>query len=389
MKSNTGSERVDETNSASSTEERSGASGFDSESDAVTRSPLNQSSARALIAETTNFAQGFRLTPRESEIVVVLAEGVTRIKDIAQRLKLSPNTVNNHVNSIFMKTKARSKSQLLAMLLGRLSVELQSSRLFRQSPRVALLSSDSQLRTSLAAVMKESNISVELFDSQREFIHALGKIQPHFVVADLSVADLQAIELLDKLAAHGAVHAAFVGKSETIATRSQAMNFGAMDLFEANSAPSHLINTLLIHYIEDDADRARFLNGVVGEKVETVEAKEIIRVSQSTLGRGGIFLSSQEVARGFAKALVVGNQLNLRLSIDGVDHPFHAQGEVVWVQTDGAENSGGAGVRLLHLIDASERERKSWREVMRRNSARSYIPTGVPAVVSAVVPNPA
>jgi DNA-binding CsgD family transcriptional regulator len=68
--------------------------------------------------EIKSFCSKSTLTPRETEIVALLAEGVVRIKDIAERLKLSPNTVNNHVNNVFAKTGTRSKSELLSRLLN-------------------------------------------------------------------------------------------------------------------------------------------------------------------------------------------------------------------------------------------------------------------------------
>ncbi|HVK62685.1 MAG TPA: LuxR C-terminal-related transcriptional regulator [Bdellovibrionales bacterium] len=68
--------------------------------------------------EIKSFCTQSTLTPRESEIVLLLAEGVVRIKDIAEKLRLSPNTVNNHVNNVFAKTGTRSKSELLARILN-------------------------------------------------------------------------------------------------------------------------------------------------------------------------------------------------------------------------------------------------------------------------------
>jgi DNA-binding CsgD family transcriptional regulator len=68
--------------------------------------------------EIKSFCRQAMLTPRETEIVALLAEGVVRIKDIAERLKLSPNTVNNHVNNVFAKTGTRSKSELLSRILN-------------------------------------------------------------------------------------------------------------------------------------------------------------------------------------------------------------------------------------------------------------------------------
>ena len=377
MNSSTGYEKEGEANMHSPSTSQSGQSSGTIGSESESSTSLNLSSARALVTETTIFAQGFRLTPRETEIVVVLAEGITRIKDIADRLKLSPNTVNNHVNSIFMKTKARSKSQLLAMLLGRISLELQSARIFRQRPRVAILTTSDRLRIPLTAAFDESNFTVEIFGSQSAFLSALSGLQPHFVVADLSVAELDPEILLNAICKEGTVTAVFVGASKMISTRCQAMEAGAMDLFDVATEPQRVVNMLLAHYIENDADRARFMSFSHVSTSEPIEAKEVIKVSQSTLGKGGIFLSAAEVERGFAKPLLEGDRVELRLAIEGIERPFRAQGEVVWVRADGLPKTAGAGVRLLNLIDVSDTERDSFRNYVRRNSTKSYIPSGV------------
>ena len=70
-----------------------------------------------LRSEIESFSIECGLTKREREIVAVLALGQTRIKDIAGRLGVSPNTINNHMNSVFFKTRSRSKSEVIAKLL--------------------------------------------------------------------------------------------------------------------------------------------------------------------------------------------------------------------------------------------------------------------------------
>ncbi len=81
-----------------------------------------------LSEELRRFGQRWNLTPRERDVLNLIALGTTRIKDVAARLRLSPNTVNNHVNSIFAKTKTRSKSELLTRVLLDLSTELTRHR---------------------------------------------------------------------------------------------------------------------------------------------------------------------------------------------------------------------------------------------------------------------
>ena len=57
-----------------------------------------------------------RLSPREQEVVQGVEEGLG-FRGIAIRLGISPDTVNNHVRSIYRKLQVNSKSELLALSL--------------------------------------------------------------------------------------------------------------------------------------------------------------------------------------------------------------------------------------------------------------------------------
>ena len=59
-----------------------------------------------------------RLSPREREIAELLMEG-NAVSEMAATLALSPNTVRNHVKSIFGKLRVHSQVELLSRLSGR------------------------------------------------------------------------------------------------------------------------------------------------------------------------------------------------------------------------------------------------------------------------------
>lgn len=72
---------------------------------------LNQTSGLERQREADVLAS---LTPREREILEVLAEGLSD-KEIAARLHVSIATVRSHVNAILAKTGARSRTQALIL----------------------------------------------------------------------------------------------------------------------------------------------------------------------------------------------------------------------------------------------------------------------------------
>ncbi len=63
----------------------------------------------------------YRITERESEVVRFICKGMTN-KEIAWELKISVNTVNNHVANIFEKIGVRSRIDLIRKVRGSLWV---------------------------------------------------------------------------------------------------------------------------------------------------------------------------------------------------------------------------------------------------------------------------
>jgi DNA-binding CsgD family transcriptional regulator len=59
--------------------------------------------------------KAYGLTPREQEIAQLTLRGATAVQ-AAQRLGISPHTVNDHLKAVFDKTGARTRGELSATL---------------------------------------------------------------------------------------------------------------------------------------------------------------------------------------------------------------------------------------------------------------------------------
>lgn len=57
---------------------------------------------------------GESLTPRESEVLDLLAQGVTSTRDLADRLFISENTVKYHLKQILQKLHLQNRAQVVA-----------------------------------------------------------------------------------------------------------------------------------------------------------------------------------------------------------------------------------------------------------------------------------
>jgi DNA-binding CsgD family transcriptional regulator len=62
----------------------------------------------------------FDLTGRESEIVSLLMEGLTS-KEIANRMKISPNTVKAFLRLVMLKMDVSTRSGIVGKIVGPLS----------------------------------------------------------------------------------------------------------------------------------------------------------------------------------------------------------------------------------------------------------------------------
>ena len=78
--------------------------------------PDQEKALRKALADGGQESSDFDLSPREREIIVALAEGLSN-RDIAERFKLSEVTVKHHLNSIFDKCGVSNRLELALFAL--------------------------------------------------------------------------------------------------------------------------------------------------------------------------------------------------------------------------------------------------------------------------------
>jgi len=90
----------------------------------LTRSELAHEAVVAVTIEETSpvdrlevFARAFGLSARETELLSLLATG-SDTRDLARRMFLTQNTIQDHLKSIFAKTSSRNRRTLLSRALG-------------------------------------------------------------------------------------------------------------------------------------------------------------------------------------------------------------------------------------------------------------------------------
>ncbi|MEK7356574.1 MAG: LuxR C-terminal-related transcriptional regulator [Bdellovibrionota bacterium] len=334
------------------------------------KSPAKSSTSntsKALGREVRAFCERHQLTPRESEILALLVEGVVRIKEVALKLKLSPNTVNNHVNSIFMKTRTRSKSQVLAELLSSVAEELQIARSRRYSPRVLVCERDPSAGIAMAKELQTRGFRCLAIPALDRLESALAELGPSFVLVDSTALQSPPRELLDRVQAMSPAHTIFVGPGPRVGSVREAMDAGAIDWVPRPFDAANLANVLLVHSIEDDSERSRWLER---EAHDFKALPQPLSCSPDNVGRGGILVSAKDVATAIGIVPSPGDWLEFKMTLDKVAEPVSARGQVVWTH----QQDGRAGVRFTYLPATA---RETLTTFVRQHAVRSYIPCGM------------
>jgi DNA-binding NarL/FixJ family response regulator len=92
---------------------RSVAEGVDVVPPALTGTLLAHIAGHAVSRDAPGLGAAVRLTPREREIMALIAEGLSN-KEIAQRLRIAIHTVKSHVHNILEKLALHSRLQVAA-----------------------------------------------------------------------------------------------------------------------------------------------------------------------------------------------------------------------------------------------------------------------------------
>ena len=64
-----------------------------------------------------NFQENYNLTPRETEILMLIIQGLTN-KQLALKLNITVSTVKKHIYNIFEKTRVRNRTQLIFLTVS-------------------------------------------------------------------------------------------------------------------------------------------------------------------------------------------------------------------------------------------------------------------------------
>lgn len=332
--------------------------------------------------EADEFASSFSLSPREKEVFGLLTNKVVHFKDIAQNLKLSPSTVNNHFKNIFEKTGTNSKSELLAAFLKHVLTKLNHCQPFARKPQVLVIDDEPGICEIIVEELTQRGIKAYGISDPIEALRALASMKLDVVISDLRMPKLDGITLLKEIRKthYYFPSVLFVSGYANKQTLDQVMDLGAVALLEKPIDMDRLFNSVMEQYIEDIHERSRILKA--DERISSVINGQL-NLTIGSIGFGGVFIP-QELANGptisrqdlNSGLLVVGKLVgfNFQLDDDREADPIDAVGEVVWKRDEPKDNlQAGVGIKFVKI---SERDLERVRDYVRLNRILSFIPMG-------------
>jgi DNA-binding NarL/FixJ family response regulator/Tfp pilus assembly protein PilZ len=324
--------------------------------------------------EIDEFASSYGLSPREKEVMGLLAHKIVHFKDIAQHLKLSPSTVNNHFKSIFGKTSTKSKSELLGTFLRHVMTKLDHYKPLARKPQVLVIDDEPGIRDFLVEELTLRGMKVYGFTDPAEAISSLASIKLDVIVSDLRMPEIGGIDLLKEVRKyrHYFPSIVFVSGYANQETLDRVMHLGAVDLLEKPIDMNKLFNLIMEQFIDGELERTRYFSKLV-DQTPTSLTNELALETRS-IGFGGVFLPFSKV--GKPSQFTLGNLVSFRFKLNDAAEsaPIDVTGEVVWTRpTTKDQLLSGAGVKFVQI---SEDDRAKIHDYVRVHKILSFIPMG-------------
>ncbi len=314
--------------------------------------PYPVSNATPLLrAELDRFADRYRLTAREHDVLFLLSTGCSTVPVIAERLGLSQNTIHNHFKNIFRRTRTNSKAGLLALLINETLRRQAVVEPFVRRPRVLLVEPDDAERIRAIEALEARGVET-LWELRPD--HVLERIRERrvdAVIVDHSIADDGEPGLLQRIAERFGRHPiVMVASDEPNADRSSWTLRGATDLFQKPISIDRLLFSILEHHIESPYERSRLV------RVETELPARVdgdVNGAIGNLGFGGAFVMLPTQTLDEATSYAVGSRVQVSFELEERER-MDLEGEVRWRRGNSRPaKQAGIGVQFVNFDGAA------------------------------------
>lgn len=319
--------------------------------------------------ELDRFAERYRLTAREHDVLFLLVTGCSTVPAIAGQLELSQNTVHNHFKNVFRRTRTNTKAGLLALFIKEALVRHAGVEPFIRRPQVLIVDADPAERDRMSDGLNARGMEAKIETDSTRVLERIAQERTDVVVADIAMPGVTGRGVLDDVMSRFGRHPVVIGtSSEPGLIRSEWIARGARDLFEKPIASDRLAFAIVENFVDSPYERSRVLR--VDTELPT-RINEAVQGEMGNVGFGGAFIALRERNLLEATRFSIGARVRLEFQLQDRQR-MDVQGEVRW-RRDSSRPAAEAGLGI-QFVELREEQRQIVEEFVRQRKLVGFSP---------------
>lgn len=292
--------------------------------------------------EVKEFLNQYKISDRESDVFLLLANGVTTTNEISEILHLSPNTISNHLNSLLAKTNSKNKSELLSSFLRLNARKLNETKLMARRPTILVVDTNADNCISIHQNLTLRGFRVFMVHNPENVSPGLYGTRPDLILVEKQLADYDGLQLIRDLQVR------HENLPQTVLVTSAAAE--PLDPGEDMEVVVKPINfnqvafMALDTFIESPKTRSRFHRVDADHRIRINGAEEY---QLANLGFGGaaVEVSRAELLRD--RRYRKGRRLSWQMHLEGRD--LGGEAEICWIRKkDQVGLKAGMGIKFIN-----------------------------------------
>lgn len=319
--------------------------------------------------EIRQFASRYSLSDREVDVLMMLLNRVTSTGEISDQLKLSPNTVSNHLKSILAKTNTNSKTDLLSAFVQHTYSMLYPYQVYARHPRVLVIDDEQEICQLFFSELEYRGVKVQCETKPDNIIERIAEFDPDVVVLDIMLPGSDGLKVLQQIRSHSTTTPKVILISGSLQyTRRSCIEAGACDLFAKPFDINQILFVIIEQFIDNTFVRSRFVR--VDTEIDIAIGQSRVAAQIKNLAYGGAFVSADaNVIIG--SGIEAGNVIPVRFELPSFG-VIEAKCEVMWArQRNSLHSPAGWGIKFA---DLSFEQDCAIRDYVRSQKKLSYLP---------------
>ena len=322
------------------------------------------------------FVENNKLSVRESDVLAALLARITSNDDMGEALKLSPNTVSNHLKSIYSKTATLNKTELMCFFAECCLNHLDVVKRFSKVPCVLFVDDEPDILEIFQTGLSKHGLHVDIANSAESALEIFKRNHHDIIISDVRMPKKSGMDLLRNIKVDIGANPLFIfitGYPDF--TLEDCMAEGAADFVSKPCSVDDLYNSIIFNYIESNEDKARYI-GARADHFEQLSYKFLrkLDLDNTALGHGGMFIPSKTAVLSSSIEKLIGAKIKYPWQSNDGSKKLVISGEICWTRTETNDN-GPAGIGVKFVLLSPEDQQALYSNV-RKNEIVAFIPRG-------------